>query len=496
MTTRQQIARGAFWTTLEFAGGEAASFAVFIVLARLVAPDDFGLIAIAGVIISFVLMFLTQGFAEAIIQKQDLQPEHLDAAFWANLVTAGVFALIVLLLADVIAALVSAPALAPVLRAMTPIILCAGISGFFHGIFKRRLEFKSLTLRALVGVVGGGIVGVVLAMLGWGVWALVAQQLTNNLLSVVILWWRSGWTPRLRVSRQHLVEMVSFGWTVVASALIGFVQKRSDILLLGLYRPPAEVGYYFLSLRLLLTTGLITYSTMQAVSLPVLSRLQGSPERFRESVAFTLTFAGAICVPLLGGLGLVAGPAIIGCFGEKWAPAIPALRILGVYGAIQALSYLTGPILIAWGRPRAFLNLAALQAVVFVAAFFLAAPHGMVAVAYASVGAQLIVLPFHLLTLRDYIGLRLWIPIRGQLAPWLAGGVMTIAVLGVEAALPLGMSALAKLALLVGAGAIAYSSTLWLAAPSLVRRVFAIGVGTASESTLARETLPSARDAA
>jgi PST family polysaccharide transporter len=468
------IAASAFWNAVEFGGGEAASFVIFALLARLVAPADFGMIAVIGVVVSFVQVFLAQGFAEAIIQNDRLDDDHLTTAFWSNTFLGAVFAAGTMLFSHPLSLLLGNPHLAPLLQAIAPMFVCIAINGFFQGLLKRHFQFKSMALRALLAVTGGGLVGIAMAVASCGVWSLIGQQMANNLLSVGILWWCSGWSPRLRFSVSRFREMVEFGMHVIGSALITFLARRADVFLLGHFRSAEEVGYYFLAQRLMLSASLVTDSVLKGIALPMLARLQSNPNWFRNSAYRTIRFAGVIYVPCVAGLGLVGAPLIDVLFGHRWEGAVLPLQIFCTAAAIQSLSLLTGPILFAYGRPDAFLRLTAGQAVIFVLAYLAAAPHGIAAVAAATVFATAVVTPLHLAVLRKNVGLLPQRLLREQIEPVGAGLLMAAAVLLLHHYLPGDTEPLLVGIVSVCAGAVVYTATLFATAPDITRQALEV----------------------
>jgi O-antigen/teichoic acid export membrane protein len=474
MALRDKAARGVLWSFLEYGGGEGISFVVFLVLARLVAPEDFGIVSLAGVFVAFVQVFLVQGFADAVIQRRELTQDHVSTAFWANMAIAGAFFVATLAGADLIAAAFGQPRLAPVLRCLALVFVSTGLISIHQAVFKRELHFASFAIRALVGITAGGVAGTLMALAGYGVWALVGQQLVNGLASVVVIWATSDWRPRPRFSPACFRDMAGFSVNVIGSNLVGFAYKKLDVLLIGAFFDAAQLGYYYLVQRILITMGLVTLSTVQSIVMPVLSRLQDEKERFREVFATTIQLVHAVWLPMALGMGLVAAPLIPLLFGTKWQSSVPLMEIMSLTAFSAVFSFFSGPVLYAAGRPASHLKLSLAQVALTVAVFLPMTRFGIagIAIFYALIFA--LVAPLHLWVLRRDAGIEPWSVVRRCAAPTLAGLAMAAAVLALKAEMHGALSPVVLLGALITLGALVYGGVLFLAAPDLVRRVVAL----------------------
>jgi PST family polysaccharide transporter len=474
MALRIKAARGVLWSLLEYGGGEGISLLVFLALARLLAPESFGIIALAGVFVAFVQVFLVQGFMDAVIQREALDDDHLDTAFWSNQAIAGGFFVLAQLAAGPAAAAFGKPLLADVLRWLSLVFISTALISIHQAVLKRELRFAAFAMRAIVGITTGGVVGIVMALAGCGVWSLVGQQLANGAVSVVVLWSSSTWRPRLRFSAAAFDDMARFSAHVIGSNLVGFLYKKLDVFVVGFFLDPKQLGYYYLVQRLLVTTGLVTLSTVQSIVMPVLSRLQSEPARFRQVYGATVEIVHAVFLPAVVGLGAVGSVVIPSVFGEPWRPAVPVFEIMCLVGFTQALTFFSGPALCAVGRPAAYLRLSLLQVALTAAVFLPATRLGLhgVAAAYAAVSA--LVIPFHLYVLRRHAGIDpadlLW-----RCVPSALGGIaLVVAVEAAELRLVDDWPPLLQSAALVVIGAAAYVLTLTVAAPGFVREVLAL----------------------
>ena len=339
------------WAMVGNSGTRGIATAVTFLLAAILGPGDFGLVAVALIYIAFVRMLLEQGFLTAIIQREQLDEEHLDSAFWVNFAWCLVLAVASFLTAGLWAGVYDMPRLEGVLQVLSILIVVEGLGIVQQALLERSLEFKKLAIRSNASVLVGGAVGIPLALGGAGVWALVAQQLALETTLLVAVWLLSAWRPRLRFSRAHARELTGFSTNVFAANVAGFVNRRADALLVGVFWGPVAVGLYRLADRVVDVLLEVTMRPVGVVSLPVLSRLQNDPERLREAVAKCLRATLLISVPVLL-VVLSTSHELVRVLGDEWEDAGIALQFLCLVGIGKAIGFFTGPVLFAVNRPR------------------------------------------------------------------------------------------------------------------------------------------------
>lgn len=339
------------WAYVADGGREAITSLISLVLAALLGPEIFGLVAMALVYIIFIELLLKQGMGAAVIQRRDLQSAHRDSAFWLVMGSALVLTVASVVLSGWWATVNRTPDLQMVVLGLTPLIPLHGLTVVQEALLRRDLRFSTLALRTNLSALLGGLLGVALAVTGFGVWALVAQQLGTALVAVIVLWAVSGWRPRLRFSRQAARDLLGFSTGSLVGSLGVFVNNRSDAVLIGLLFGPVVVGLYRLASRLIDMVIGITVRALQSLSLPELSRVQQDPALFRQRLLRLIKVSGLLGVPVLGVLAGSA-EATLGLIGDQWIPAAGALRLLCIAGAFRVLFGLTGPMLQALGHPH------------------------------------------------------------------------------------------------------------------------------------------------
>lgn len=460
--------RGVFWTVIQALAGRALSLVVFVILARLLTPADFGLVAMVGVFIALLEVLVQQGFSAAITQRESLEPEHESTAFWSNVLLSALMGAALWASSGWIARLYDAPDLAPIVRWLSGVLPLRALVAVPVGLLQRRLEFRALAVRSIFGAFVGGVAGVVAALAGWGVYALVAQQLLGGLAEVLAVWGAAAWWPRFAFSMRHLRDLLGFSLHLVGASLLDFLNRHSDDFLIGVFLGPVALGYYAVAYRALKVMTQVMATTGTVVAFSAFSRLQDQPARMLEAFYRSTQAAGVIALPAFVGLSVVAPTAVPLVFGEQFAESGAVLRILALIGVIHAVSYYNFAVYVGIGRPDIRLKLLAVHTTVNVLAFFVVVRWGIVAVAAAYVIRAYVLMPLDLFALRRLIGLDPRRYFGNLAAPALACAVMVVSILAIQR---LRLGAPEELMLSIAAGAVVYAAVLYLLAPALVREL-------------------------
>ncbi len=332
--------------------GERAIAALFtLLLAAFLGPKDFGILSISLTYVAFIQMFLDQGLVAALIQKKTLNADHLDAVFWTNLAASVLLIGVSGLFGRWWSGLNHAPEVATVIPLLSLCIPIEALATVQKARFSREMDFRSLSIRSNVSVLVGGLVGSAMAWVGSGVWALVGQRLSQDFLSLVLLWRLSPWRPRLRFSIRHLRELMSFSISHFVAQLANFADTQTGSILLGLFFGPSVVGLYRLAERLANTVLATATGSIQWVSLPAFSRSQDNPNELRQSVLTCLRLSSTITLPALAGLAAVSEP-LMAILGPKWLLASSVLKILCAAGMCLMFALFTGPLLQALSKVK------------------------------------------------------------------------------------------------------------------------------------------------
>lgn len=471
LNLRQKALLGVFWSAIESWGRQFISFGVFFLLARLLGPETFGLVALSSIFLNFLQVFVDQGFSQAIIQRKDLEPEHLDTAFWTNLGMGIFLATITISSANLIAVFFKEPAIIPIIRCLSVTFLLIAFSSVQNAILQRQLAFKSLAKRTLIGVLIGGLVGVTMALSGFGVWSLVAQQITSSLVQVLVLWRVSDWRPGLRFSQRHFQELFSFGINVLGMNIFNFFNRRSDDFLIGYFLGSVALGYYTVAYKLLLVLTELLTSVIAKVSLPTFARLQEEPERLRNALYQAIKLTSLITFPGFFGMVILAPEIVRVIFGEQWLPSIPVMQVLNLIGILYAYFYFNSAVIMAMGKPAWKLALDGVQAVTNILAFAIAVQWGIVAVAAAYVIRGYLMSPLAIWVVWKLVRINVITYLRQGAAPFAATVTMLGAIFTVKYFLSNLINIQAILAISILVGAVVYVLSIFLIAPKLFWQV-------------------------
>ena len=457
---------GVFWTAIQSIGVRVFSLLVFVVLARLLTPSDFGLLAMAGVFVVLGDALVAQGFGTAITQRENLEPEHESTAFWTNFFLGLALGALLWVAAPLIAHIYGQTALTPVIRWLSPVLPLRGAVAVPVGLLQRRFRFRALAIRSVLAALGGGIAGMLAAYWGWGVYALVVQQLVGAGLDLVVVWGAAAWRPLLVFSKRHFRDLIGYSSYLLGSGLMGLLSRRADDFLIGVFLGDIALGIYAVAYRGLQILEKVLAKTGTVVAFSAFSRLQGQHERMRQAFYESTRAASVITMPVFVGVSLVAPFAVPLVFGEQYVQSGQVLQVLAIIGVLHGVSYLDYAVYNGVGRPDIVLKLLAINTVANVVLFFIVARWGIVAVASAYVARAYLLLPLNLVALRAAIDVsprryfRNFLPALGSCA------TMAI-VIGLISLL--GVGDLTRLLLSIALGGAAYILSLRFMAPELVR---------------------------
>jgi PST family polysaccharide transporter len=428
MSLREKAAKGIVWSIIQKWGREAITFLTFVILSRLLAPEAFGLVALATVFTVFVQVFLDQGFGAAIVQRSKLEPEHLDTAFWITVLMGVLLTLGGIATSGLVAALFEEPRLTPILSWLSLSFILSALSSTQIALLQRELAFKSLAARSLVAMAVGGIGGIGMALAGFGVWSLVVQNLANGLAGVIVLWRASKWRPGFNVSKKHYQELFTFGVSIVGNNILEVLMRRADDFLIGYFLGPTLLGFYTVGYSLLLVIIRVVTGITNAVAFPAFSRLQRNPKRMLEAFYKVTQYTSLLAFPVFIGLATLAPELVPALFGEKWAPSILVMQVLALIGILQSVLFFNGSVIKASGKPSWQLGIMLVNSVCSVIGFLLAVHWGIVAVAASFVIVGYLVAPISYIAVRRLIQVDfrtyLW-----QFVPPLSASLIMVAVI-------------------------------------------------------------------
>jgi O-antigen/teichoic acid export membrane protein len=364
-----------------------------VVLARLLTPTDYGLLAMVLAIIGVGEIFRDFGLSSAAIQARDLSRGQRDNLWWINSGIGVVLALLVFGAAWPLAAVFGHDELIPIAHALSVTFVINGLATQYRADLTRNLRFVALATAdvaapaiALVVAVGG-------ALLGWGYWALVAQQILQTLVLLVLAAAFAGWVPRLPRRDVPMRDLLRFGWNMVASQMVGYVSNNVDTFLVGVRFGAGSLGIYNRAFQLLMTPLNQIRSPLTTVALPVLSRLATDERRFADFVARGQLALGYTLVAGLGFVASAAVPITDVFLGERWATVAPILRLLAIAGVFQTLAFVGYWVYVSRGLTGDLFRYSLVSATIKIACILVGSTGGIVGIAVGYAAAPAISWP-------------------------------------------------------------------------------------------------------
>ena len=455
-----KVVRASAWVAVSLGSRQFATFAVTIVLARLLAPSAFGLVALASVVLIAASYIQESGLGAATIQRRrDVEAAAGTMLVFASVASALLYG-VVFAFAPVFANVFGSPRLTDVLRVLALVVPIRGLASAPGALMERELAFSSRARGELAGAFVQAATAIPLAAAGFGVWSLVAGQVVGELVQTIVFWIVAPYRPSPRLANWRILrEMSRYGRHITASNLLDLINTSSDNLVIGRVLGPVGLGTYNLAWRLSTIPATLFGGIVGRAMFAAYSMLQEDATAFREAFVVTLRRVSLVAVPVAVGMVVAAHQIVVGLFGDRWHDAIGPLRIFGIFALINVFSGPTGAVFQAAGRPQLVLMISTWHTAVLWAGLLLLAPrYGIMGAAWAmTIAALSSVIPAYVFALRildlklSDLVVRLVRPVGCSL-----GLVAALLAIG-EAGRPLGAGL--QLALLIAAGASAYALT-------------------------------------
>ena len=357
VTERKGVLSNLLWRFAERCGAQLVTFIVTIVLARLLTPDDYGTIALVTVFTTIMQVFVENGLGTALIQKKDADDLDFSSVFYFNFAVCIVLYLIMFFSAPLIASFYSLPELTPVVRVISLTIIISGVKGVQQSFVSRNMLFKHFFYATLGGTIFSAFLGIAMAYLGFGVWAIVAQQLSNTAIDTLILWITVKWRPRLIFSWNRLKGLLGFGWKILCSALLDTVYNNLRSLLIGKVYSSADLAYYNEGNKFPSLIVANIDSSINSVLLPAMSNEQDNKDRVKNMAKRSIMVSCYIMAPLMIGLACCASNVVVLILTEKWLPCVFFLQIFCITYMFYPIHTANLNAIKAMGRSDLFLKL-------------------------------------------------------------------------------------------------------------------------------------------
>ena len=349
---------------MECGGTQGIQFIVQIVLARLLAPEQFGIIAIVMVFIHLAQVFVQSGFNTALIQKKDADEIDFSSTFILSIGIAGILYILMYITAPYIASFYNDTFLTPVLRVLSFTLFAGAFNSIQNAFVSRNLLFKKLFKSSLGTIIISGTLGIIAAYQGLGIWAIVIQQLANQVSITIIMWFTVKWRPKLIFSLSRVGKLFSFGWKLLASALIDAGYRELRTLIIGKIYDPSILGYYNRGQQFPSVIVSNIDGSIQSVMLPTLSAHQDNRKRVKEIMRRAIVTSSFLLFPMMIGMTVVAEPLVKIVLTDKWLPAVPFLQIFCITYAFMPIHTANLQAINAMGRSDIFLKLEIIKKVI------------------------------------------------------------------------------------------------------------------------------------
>lgn len=380
---KNNVVKNFIWRFAERCGAQLVTFIVSIVLARILAPEDYGTIALVTVFTTILQVFVDSGLGTALIQKKEADDLDFSSVFFFNFAVCIILYIGMFIAAPFIAEFYNDSSLTSVVRVISLTIVISGVKGIQQAYVSRNMMFKRFFFSTIGGTIFSAIFGIVLAYQGFGVWALVAQQLSNTAIDTLILWLTVKWRPKLMFSWNRLKTLLVFGWKLLVSALLDTCYNNLRNLIIGKMYSSADLAYYNQGDKFpkVIVTNINT--SIDSVLLPTMSSAQDDRERVKNMTRRAIKTSTYVMAPLMMGLAFCSVPIVHLVLTDKWLPCVPFLRIFCVTYMFYPIHTANLNAINAMGRSDWFLRLEVIKKIVGMAILLSTMWFGVMAMAYS-----------------------------------------------------------------------------------------------------------------
>lgn len=472
----RKVTRGVGWNYLSYGLSKTISLATVSVLAHLLTPDYFGIVALATLAIEYLSVLNDFGLATALIHRRENLEEASNVVFTLNLIVSISLSVITLVLAPQAAIFFHEPDLTPILRWLGLSFTINAFGSVHKARLERDMHFGRKVIPELGNTVIKGVVSILLATQGYGAWSLVYGQLSGLGISVILLWIVIPWMPRLTIISKLAGQLFRYGISIMGDRAMTIFGDSFDYFLIGRFFDSATLGIYTLAYRLPELLVITTLTVLAGVIFPAFSSIQNQPEALRKSYLTTIRYVQLLVTPMCLGMIVAADPIIRVAFGEQWLAAIPLMQILSLYTLILSIGYHVGDVYKAIGRPDILVKLSIPVFIIRIIALWIGAQYSLVGVALGHLAATIVELILRTVVATHVVKVSLT-DILKQLTA-LIGGIVLLALAVPTLYMTSGMTPLIRLIAVGSAGVIGYVGTIWFVErDSVINAIHMIGIG-------------------
>lgn len=387
---KSKTLKGTIWSSIERFSAQGISFIVMIIMARILTPQDYGLVGMLTIFVAISQSLVDSGFSQALIRKQDRTAMDNSTVFFFNIAIGIILYILLFLFAPLIADFYEEPLLIPLTRVISLSIVFNSLVVVQRAILTVNIDFKTQAKATLTGATISGIIGITMAYSGFGVWAIVALQLTNLAIVTILLWILSHWRPKLIYSWSSFKELFSFGSKLALSGIIDTLYKNIYLIVIGKIFKSTDLGYYTRANQFAEFPSSNVTGIVQRVTFPILCTIQNDDERLRNVYRRFLRISAFIVFPLMMGLAGIAHPLVVLILREQWAFTGTLLQIMCFSMMWYPVHAINLNLLQIKGRSDLFLKLEIYKKVIGIGILIVTVPFGLIAMCYGTVASSLL----------------------------------------------------------------------------------------------------------
>ncbi len=461
---KKELFSGTIWSIIDNAARQGITFIVFIALARLLQPEIFGLLSVSIIVVQIFRSVAFDSIATAIVRNSAASDKDYSTGFWMCFLASVPAFLILFFSAPFIEQILNIKGMAEVMRATSFIILTSGIARMHEAWLTFHLKFKSLAIRSSISVIFGGLVGIVMAMKGYGISSLIAQQIVTSLTELSLLWIVTPWRPKFVFSKSSFKEITSYSKHVALTGITNAANQNSDIFFVTYYLGSFSAGLYSTGKRITNTLNFVVSAALMRVSLPAFARLQNDDEQLRSAYLNSSAITAIFTAPIFIGLAVLSKDIILLTVGEKWMGSVVVMQVVTIIGFLTSIGYYNQSIMLVKNKPQWQTRLTLLYAVTNILSFYIFTRYGLLATALAFSLRALLLYPVSAWCAITLIGLN-WKKYVADLAPSIISSfIMAAIIIGVQY-LSQPLHIILRLSIAILTGAISYFIILYFLSP-------------------------------
>ena len=382
---KNEVISSLIWKFLERIGTQGVQFIVSIILARLLLPSDYGVVSMILVFTAIANVFIQTGFSTSLIQKKDSDELDFSSVFYISLLIAAICYVILFFAAPIIASFYNMPAITSILRVISLTLFFGAINSVQNAKIAKEMKFKKLFLSSLVAILISGTTGVLMAYKGFGPWALVGQQIANSIATTIILWFTSGWQPKLMFSINRVKSLLSYGWKILCSALLDTIYQNIYNLVIGKFYSSSTLGNYNKGEQFPKLIAVNVDGAISSVMLPAYSKQQDRKDKLKKMVRRSIVTSSLLLFPMMFGLAAVAETVVKVLLTENWLGCVPFMQLLCIVYALYPINTANLQVIKALGKSDYFLKLEIIKKVIGLFALIVTLPFGVLQMAIGQV---------------------------------------------------------------------------------------------------------------